>query len=530
MALTNLQSRTKLEKSSCSVIDLSSDDEEPSPQRVQKRVKRQALTENEDKPDISIASDADDWENDSVLNDLLENAAEMQLVSGILIIKYLCPFEASTDLQQHFVLETVTSGNVTVKKLCTAFGINITPFLEAPDEDLYPLLGKLITDELSKRQKLPQFNTIDDAATLLNKSQNVVVITGAGISTSLGIPDFRSKHTGFYSKLLEMGYTDPEEVFDIHNFDEDPRTFYELAGSIVPDLKQWTPTHEFIHLLQQKGKLLTNYTQNIDNLESNAGISTEKLIQCHGSWATATCRKCGWKVPGSDIFEDVKAKRVAKCRVCIQRMKNERPGIKRKRSSNDGKKRKKSRDDSDDDDDGRYDIPEPGVMKPDITFFGEPLPNMFFDRITQHDLEKVDLVLVIGTSMKVAPVSEIPRIMPPMVPHIYISLDDTTVSNNMLNFTKEAPLSAKCAFVHSSLPAFVDENQPPSKRKPFSTFASQTHNYTIDLLLPAEVYHLIEQKLHNNEYSQPYFRVYMSLGDIIEKDFFNKYVKTGTQK
>ncbi|KAL9094287.1 MAG: hypothetical protein Q9165_003427 [Trypethelium subeluteriae] len=366
MALTNLQSQTKLEKSSCSVIDLSSDDEEPSPQRVPKRVKRQALTGHEDKQDIGIASDADDWDNDSVLNDLLENAAEMQLVSG----PNCCGPEEAANYRkrlheigaEHFVLETVTSGNVTVKKLCTAFGINITPFLEAPDEDLYPLLGKLITDELTKRQKLPQFNTIDDAATLLNKSQNVVVITGAGISTSLGIPDFRSKHTGFYSKLLEMGYTDPEEVFDIHNFDEDPRTFYELAGSIVPDLKQWTPTHEFIHLLQQKGKLLTNYTQNIDNLESNAGISTEKLIQCHGSWATATCRKCGWKVPGSDIFEDVKAKRVAKCKVCIRRMKNERPGLKRKRSSNDGKKRKKSMDDSDDDD-GRYDIPEPGVMK-----------------------------------------------------------------------------------------------------------------------------------------------------------------------
>ena len=122
-----------------------------------------------------------------------------------------------------FILETVTSGSITVKKLCTAFGINITPFLDAPDEQLYSLLGKLISEELNKRQKLLQYNTIDDAAALLHESQNVVVITGAGISTSLGIPDFRSKKTGFYSKLLEMGYSDPEEVFDIHNFDEDPR-------------------------------------------------------------------------------------------------------------------------------------------------------------------------------------------------------------------------------------------------------------------------------------------------------------------
>ncbi|KAI9656790.1 MAG: NAD-dependent histone deacetylase sir2 [Bathelium mastoideum] len=426
MALANLHRQPKLERTSCNVIDLSSDDEEPSPGRVEKeQAKRGAHFELKDKEGAGGSSD-EDWENESVLNDLLENAPEMELVSG----PNCCGPEEAVSYRkmlheigaERFILETVTSGNVTVKKLCTAFGINITPFADAPDEHLYPVLGKLINEELGRRQKLPQFNTIDDAAALLNKSQNIIVITGAGISTSLGIPDFRSKTTGFYSKLLAMGYEDPEEVFDIRNFDDNPKTFYELAGEIVPDLKKWTPTHEFIHLLEQKGKLLTNYTQNIDNLESNAGISSAKLIQCHGSWATATCRKCNHKVPGVEIFADVKAKQVAKCKTCIQRIKDERPGLKRKRSSNDGKRRKKGMDD-DDDDDGRYDIPEPGVMKPDITFFGEALPNQFFERITQHDLNKVDLVLVIGTSMKVAPVSEIPRIMPPLVPHIYVSLD-----------------------------------------------------------------------------------------------------------
>ena len=142
------------------------------------------------------------------------------------------------------------------------------------------------------------------------------------------------------------------------------RTFYTLAGSILPDLERWSPTHHFIRLLQDKDKLLTNYSQNIDNLESHAGIKPEKLIQCHGSWATATCRKCGYCTSGKSIFAEVRKQEVAKCEKCIQDLKALRPGMmKRKRSSNGStrKKRRKSFEDSSSEED--YDIPEPGVMK-----------------------------------------------------------------------------------------------------------------------------------------------------------------------
>lgn len=61
-------------------------------------------------------------------------------------------------------------------------------------------------------------------------------------------------------------------------------------------------------------------------------------------------------------------------------------------------------------------------MKPDITFFGEPLPDLFADRLTHHDKDKVDLVIVIGTSLKVAPVSEVVAYLPPHVPQMYISM------------------------------------------------------------------------------------------------------------
>ena len=83
MALAKLQSQTTLEKPSCSVIDLSSDDGEPSPRRVDKRVKREVRHQSEDQVEAETASD-DGWASDSdILNDLLENGAEMKLVPGI---------------------------------------------------------------------------------------------------------------------------------------------------------------------------------------------------------------------------------------------------------------------------------------------------------------------------------------------------------------------------------------------------------------------------------------------------------------
>ncbi|KAK7549477.1 chromatin regulatory protein Sir2 [Phyllosticta citricarpa] len=324
-----------------------------------------------------------------------------------------------------FIRETITDGTVKAKKLCTAFGVKPPFWLEGhPDVAYYQLLGLAIARALSNRRRLPNYSTIGDAARLIKNSKNILVITGAGISTSLGIPDFRSKNTGFYTRLREMGYDEPEQVFDIANFDEDPNIFYSLAGDILPDLFNWTPTHQFIRLLQDKGKLLTNYTQNIDNLESHAGIDPEKLVQCHGSWATATCRKCGFKIPGEQIFDKIKQQSPAECPECVRQLAVPRPGMKRKRSSNEsgGGKGKKRRSSDSDDDDGQYDIPQPGIMKPDITFFGEPLPRLFFERLNEHK-DLVDLVIVIGTSMKVAPVSEVPHVVGTQVPQIYISRD-----------------------------------------------------------------------------------------------------------
>lgn len=161
-----------------------------------------------------------------------------------------------------------------------------------------------------------------------------------------------------------MGLSDPQEVFDIHVFQEDPSIFFSIAKDILPTEKKYSPTHGFIRLLQDKGKLLTNYTQNIDNIEANAGVLAEKIVQCHGSFATATCVKCKYKVPGDAIFKEIKDGAIPECTACRQRIAEDalKPqGLKRKRSSNGQRKNRKDLDDSSGEED--YEIPPPGVMK-----------------------------------------------------------------------------------------------------------------------------------------------------------------------
>ncbi len=324
-----------------------------------------------------------------------------------------------------FCKKTIDAGVITAKKLLTAFGIRPPAFLDgAPDEHYFSLLTLAFGRELAKRAKLDTYNSVDDAVHLIQKSRNIVVLTGAGISTSLGIPDFRSKATGLYSQLekLGLGINDPQEVFNIEVFREDPTIFYSVAKNILPDNnKQFTPTHAFIAMLQNKGKLLTNYSQNIDNIEANAGIHKDKLVQCHGSFATATCQRCGHQVLGDSIFADIKAGKIPRCTKCISVLRGANRPIKRKRSYNSASSRRSRRYGTEDSSDEDYDIPAAGVMKPDITFFGEALPDEFGRRLVEHDRNVVDLVIVIGTSLKVAPVSEVVPFLPADVPQIYIS-------------------------------------------------------------------------------------------------------------
>lgn len=84
--------------------------------------------------------------------------------------------------EDRFLAETVEAGEITAKKLCTAFGVRLPSFLDGEEDEAYlPLLAICITRELSKRVKLPQYNTIEDAVSLLKSSKNIIVLTGAGV-------------------------------------------------------------------------------------------------------------------------------------------------------------------------------------------------------------------------------------------------------------------------------------------------------------------------------------------------------------
>lgn len=205
------------------------------------------------------------------------------------------------------------------------------------------------------------WDVFEKLSEIIEKSSKITFFTGAGISTSAGIPDFRGPD-GIYNlieKTHKLPY--PEAVFDINYFRTNPSVFYSFSKEMFKAEIKPTFTHTFISKLERLKKLAIVITQNIDMLHEKSG--TVKVLDCHGSYKTAHCIKCGSLYNFKD-FED-----------------NLRNGIVRKCSCT-------------------------GVVKPDIVFFGETLPQKFYDIMS--DLPETDLLFVLGSSLTVQPANIFP--------------------------------------------------------------------------------------------------------------------------
>lgn len=134
------------------------------------------------------------------------------------------------------------------------------------------------------RNRLPHISSLDHVCKLISTCKNILVLTGAGVSVSAGIPDFRSSD-GIYRRLRdEFGMPTPECMFDKEYFNRNPQPFFSFAHELWPGRFNPTPCHRFIALLEKRGQLLRNYSQNIDTLEQRAGI-TRSVLHSLFAWS-----------------------------------------------------------------------------------------------------------------------------------------------------------------------------------------------------------------------------------------------------
>lgn len=193
----------------------------------------------------------------------------------------------------------------------------------------------------------------------IRQARCVGALTGAGVSTLCGIPDFRGPQ-GLYKQ------PDAERIFDIDWFDRDPSIYYRGCAELVYGLKGFRPgpVHEALVKLERAGRLDGIATQNIDMLHQRAGSTN--VYEVHGSPRLHHCRRCGAVRTFDEILEMLEHDPIPHC-------------------------------------------PCGGVFKPDITFFGEALPEEALTA-AQSLAIRSDVFLVLGTSLTVYPAAGLPRL------------------------------------------------------------------------------------------------------------------------
>lgn len=200
-------------------------------------------------------------------------------------------------------------------------------------------------------------------ATRLAEAEYAVVLTGAGISTESGIPDFRSAG-GVWEEF------DPMEVASMSTFLTTPERFWRFHRPRIDMLAdvEPNPAHLAVAELERRGVVKAVITQNIDRLHAKAG--TRELIEVHGSLDRGVCLRCDTRISMDELVAraDAAENGVPLCTAC-----------------------------------GFH-------LKSGVILFGEPLPPDAVESAYAH-AERADLMLVIGTSLLVAPVSQLPGVV-----------------------------------------------------------------------------------------------------------------------
>lgn len=221
---------------------------------------------------------------------------------------------------------------------------------------------------------------IKEAAQLIKNSKKVFALTGAGISTESGIPDFRSDK-GYYTKF------NPVEALSVDTMLYNPKKFYSEGFLILKDLNGKKPNSGHIALanLEKSGYLSGIITQNIDNLHFEAG--SKNVYEVHGETRGVHCMNCGTKYDFRYMQNKVDSGEIPpRCEKCG------------------------------------------GIIRSNVVMFGDMMPKDFV--LSQRELEDTDLLIVVGSSLTVSPVNMLPR----YVKHLIIINKTPTPEDRRANF------------------------------------------------------------------------------------------------
>jgi NAD-dependent protein deacetylase/lipoamidase len=210
------------------------------------------------------------------------------------------------------------------------------------------------------RPTLATVAAIEDAAELFRQAKRIVVLTGAGISSPSGIPDFRSEGSGLWSRA------EPMEVASLTTFRISPERFFNWFRPLAGQICNAKPNiaHKALAELEIAGLKMTVVTQNIDGLHQKAG--SVQVVEMHGSLRTLSCTQCFKQVDSEPYLGSyIENGKIPQCLNCN------------------------------------------GILKPDVILFGEQLPQSAW-LAAQRAARQCDLMLVAGSSLEVLPVAGLP--------------------------------------------------------------------------------------------------------------------------